>query len=323
MIDIIIPVYNTPIKDLKRCLDSIIHQKYDNYKVIIIDDGSINEISIFLDEYVSNKPKFTVKHISNSGVSTARNIGLEISNSEYITFVDSDDTIEKNFLKDSYKIIEENNLDLIIGGYNEITNDKIEKIRKSKDGFYIYDKNNKDLFLDKLISTKNKFENQEIASAPIGRIYSRIYRRSAIGNLRFNKDIKISEDTLFMVDLTYSINKIGLTSDIWYNYYQNDYSAVHCKDEKIMTHENLKCIREFYKRMQKEENPIIKNSYKLRIFKKIYGNYNILELYNIFSKEDRLFIDIIKEEVLKTIDFKGYTNLTKKETDILNNITNS
>lgn len=319
MIDIIIPVYNTPIKDLKRCLDSIADQDYDNYKVIIIDDGSMNEISSFLDEYIVNKPKFIVKHILNSGVSHARNLGLEISNSEYVTFVDSDDTIEKDFLKDSCKIMKENNLDLAIGGYNEIVNNKIKNVRKSKNGLHIYDKNNKYLFLDTLISTKNKIENQEIDSAPIGRIYSRIYKRNAIGTIRFNKNIKISEDTLFMIDLTYSINKIGIVPDIWYNYYQNDYSAVHCKDKRKIVYENLKFLKELYNRMNKEKNPIIKNAYKLRFFRKFYYDYDFIKSYNNFSKGDIRFIDTTKK-VLKTMNLSDYTNITEKEKLILHNI---
>ena len=97
MIDIIIPVYNTPISDLERCLNSILEQSYKNYKVYIIDDGSVETIKKFLDDYTKDKLNFVVKHILNAGVSNARNIGIEISTNEYITFIDSDDTIEKDF----------------------------------------------------------------------------------------------------------------------------------------------------------------------------------------------------------------------------------
>ena len=98
MIDIIIPVYNTPKLDLDRCLNSIINQTYNNYKVYIIDDGSNDNIKNYLDDFVKDKDNFIVKHINNNGVSNARNIGIEISNSKYITFIDADDTIENNFL---------------------------------------------------------------------------------------------------------------------------------------------------------------------------------------------------------------------------------
>lgn len=120
MIDIIIPVYNTPLVDLERCFNSILKQTFKNYIVYIIDDGSNIETKNYLDNYVKDKKNFIVKHIENNGVSNARNLGIEISNSEYITFVDADDTIEKTFLSEAYNLIKDNDLDIIIGGYNEI-----------------------------------------------------------------------------------------------------------------------------------------------------------------------------------------------------------
>lgn len=120
MIDIIIPVYNTPKADLKRCLNSVLNQTYTNYKVYIIDDGSYDITKNYLDDYAKNKGNFIVKHIKNNGVGNARNVGIDISNSKYITFVDADDTLENSFLKEAFELIENNNLDIIIGGYNEI-----------------------------------------------------------------------------------------------------------------------------------------------------------------------------------------------------------
>ena len=93
MIDIIIPVYNTPLSDLGRCLQSILNQTSSNYIVHIIDDGSNEETKKYLDEFVNDKNKFAVTHIQNGGVSNARNVGIEISNNEYLAFVDADDTV--------------------------------------------------------------------------------------------------------------------------------------------------------------------------------------------------------------------------------------
>ena len=65
MIDVIIPVYNTPLDDLKRCLNSVLNQTFNDFKVYIIDDGSNDETKQFLDDYVINKSDFAVKHIKN------------------------------------------------------------------------------------------------------------------------------------------------------------------------------------------------------------------------------------------------------------------
>ena len=94
MIDIIIPVYNTPLDDLERCLNSILNQSFKDYNVYIIDDGSNDYAKEYLDNYIKDKQNFVVKHITNGGVSNARNTGIDLSSSKYIAFVDSDDTLE-------------------------------------------------------------------------------------------------------------------------------------------------------------------------------------------------------------------------------------
>lgn len=266
MIDIIVPVYNTPIEDLKRCFNSILKQTYKDYKVYIVDDGSKEEVKKFIDIYAKDKPNFKVKHIVNGGVSNARNIGINLSKDEYITFVDSDDTIEKNFLKDAIKILEDNNLDVIIGGYNEIKNDEIIRVRKALPGVHIYEDDRVQLFFIKLISSKVGNLNKEIGDTPTGRIYTRVFRRKSIGSLRFNEDIRMSEDTLFMIDYTMKNPKIGVTDKVWYNYYKNTYSITSKSKSELK-----KYIKEFRKeikiRLDKEKRPIVKLAYHKRIEK--------------------------------------------------------
>ena len=267
MIDVIIPVYNTPLDDLKRCLDSVLNQTHNNYKVYIIDDGSNEETRCFLDNYVNDKDNFIIKHIKNSGISNARNLGIEISNSKYIAFVDSDDKVEKNFLSEAYKLIEENNLDLIIGGYNEIKNNEIIRTRLSLPGLHIYEDNNINYFLEKLLSGKTNDNNKEINDCPVGRIYNRLFRRQSIGNLRFNTNIHMSEDTLFMIDYTQISNKIGVVDRIWYNYYINDYSVSNGKDKEKIIKKIDGFLDEIVLRMNKETRKQIKEAYQARINK--------------------------------------------------------
>ena len=276
MIDIIIPVYNTPIKDLERCLNSILNQKFKKYLVYIIDDGSTKETKEYLDNYVSDKNNFKVIHINNGGVSNARNIGINISNSKYLTFVDSDDTIEKDFLSESYKLIEDNTLDLIIGGYNEINNDKVTKTRICIPGLHIYNNNTLNLFFEKLLSGKTNDNNKEIGECPTGRIYTRLFRRKSIGNLRFDNNIKMSEDTLFMIDYMYNNPKIGIIDKIWYNYYKNEYSISNGTNKDKLIENIKKFINEIIIRYQQEQNLTIKSAYLSRIEKA--NNYiNILK----------------------------------------------
>lgn len=266
MIDVIIPVYNTPIKDLERCLNSVLNQTFNKYVVYIIDDGSNIETKTYLDNYIKDKSNFIVKHIKNGGVSNARNLGLDISNNEYITFVDSDDTLNKDFLKEAYGLIKENNLDLIIGGYNEIIDNKITRVRISMSGIHIYEKNTLNNFFEKLLSGKTNETNKEIGDCPTGRIYTRLFKRASLKNLRFNSNIH-SEDTLFMIDYMKQVKKIGITDKVWYNYYVNEYSISNgTKTDKLIN--NIEgFINEVTKRCDKESNIRIKKAYKERIEK--------------------------------------------------------
>ena len=269
MIDIIIPVYNTPIKDLERCLNSILSQSLKIYNVYIIDDGSNSNTRKYLDNYVKNKKNFIVKHIENNGVSNARNIGIDLSSSKYITFVDSDDTLEKYFLEEAYKLAEDNNLDIIIGGYNEIKNNSIIRVRVSERGLHIYNYDNIINFLDKLLTSKVNNTNKEIGDAPVGRIYARLFKKDSIGNLRFNTNVHMSEDTLFMIDYTYQAKKIGVVNKVWYNYFINDYSISNAKKKEKMINNINGFLNEIQYRKNKENNEILKVAYQARINKTV------------------------------------------------------
>lgn len=98
LVTIIVPVYNVE-NYLNRCLDSIIKQSYKNLDIILINDGSTDNSLKICNNYAKNDTRITVINIENSGPSICRNIGLEKAKGGYISFVDSDDYIEKNFIE--------------------------------------------------------------------------------------------------------------------------------------------------------------------------------------------------------------------------------
>ena len=319
MIDIIMSVYNTPIDDLKRCLSSIERQTFKDYKVYIIDDGSLDDVRSFLDEYAKDKENCIVKHVVNGGVSRARNIGIDSSSAEYLTFVDSDDTLEENFLEEAFSLIKDNDLDLVIGGYNEVKNGEVVKVRKCDDGFYIYDKSNLDLVMDKLLSGKLREDNKNIGSLPTGRIYTRLYKRSVLGDLRFNSSLGMSEDTLFMIDFMDRVKQIGLSSSIWYNYYINDYSISRRKVSDKVINDHMMFIEEVYKRMLVEDDLRIKNAYIFRVFKSLI---NLVDLIKSSDNCDSTLDMVLHNPMfscLKDLDISGYINVSDKEVEFLNN----
>ena len=98
MISVIVPIYNVE-NYLKPCLDSILASTYQDFELILVDDGSTDNSGVICDEYAKHDRRIIVHHQGNSGVAEARNVGLKLSKGEYITFVDSDDMIHPAMLE--------------------------------------------------------------------------------------------------------------------------------------------------------------------------------------------------------------------------------
>ena len=114
-ISIIIPVYN--VEDyLSECVDSILNQTYENYEVLLIDDGSTDKSPQICDTY-SEKNNISVINTRNRGLSAARNLGTEKAQGEYIFYLDSDDYVENNVLERMLKIVEQDNADIVCGNF--------------------------------------------------------------------------------------------------------------------------------------------------------------------------------------------------------------
>ena len=116
LISIIVPIYNVE-KYLRQCLDSIQDQSYQNFECLLINDGSPDNSADICKEYVSKDPRFRYIEKENGGVSSARNLGLEHSKGEYITFIDSDDWVDLDYLEVLHSKIKEYNTDFVISSY--------------------------------------------------------------------------------------------------------------------------------------------------------------------------------------------------------------
>ena len=97
MISIIVPIYNAE-QYLHRCIDSILHQNYTDFELLLIDDGSKDASGAICDEYAAKDTRVRVFHKENGGVSSARNLGLDNAQGEYITFCDADDYVDQEWL---------------------------------------------------------------------------------------------------------------------------------------------------------------------------------------------------------------------------------
>lgn len=116
-VTIVVPIYNVG-KYLKKCLDSIINQTFDDFEVILINDGSTDDSGAICDEYKNIDKRIRVMHTSNQGSGEARNLGLDEAKGDYIYFCDPDDWIELDLINDNYRLSSKNSADIIIFGVN-------------------------------------------------------------------------------------------------------------------------------------------------------------------------------------------------------------
>ena len=131
LISIIVPIYNVE-QYLKKCLDSVINQTYHNIEIILIDDGSTDNCGSICDEYANRDKRIKVIHKTNGGLSDARNVGIDITKGKYITFIDSDDYVEKDYVYYLYNVMKECNTDIAFCGYKVCYEKKKNNGKKEK-----------------------------------------------------------------------------------------------------------------------------------------------------------------------------------------------
>jgi len=131
-ISVIVPVYNVE-KEIARCLISLSYQKYDNYEIIVVNDGSTDN-SLSIVKRIAEKYKNIVIYTTeNHGLSAARNFGIEKATGKYIALVDGDDYVDPNYLSILYEILEKNNAEISVCGFTDITRKYIVNTLPEKD----------------------------------------------------------------------------------------------------------------------------------------------------------------------------------------------
>ena len=122
LISVIVPVYKVE-EYIYRCVDSILAQSFKDFELILVDDGSPDNCGKICDEYAQKDKRITVIHKENGGLSDARNTGIDwaLKNSNWITFIDSDDWVHTDYLKNLYNAVKENNVDISVCGYVNTT----------------------------------------------------------------------------------------------------------------------------------------------------------------------------------------------------------
>ncbi len=203
-ISVIIPIFNSS-KTLKRTLDSVINQSYRNLEIILVNDGSTDDSLKICQEYATKDNRIRIVNKTNQGVGKARNSGIDIATGDFISFVDSDDTMDKEFYSQLIATqivtgadIVESGAKVILGKDNEI---------------YPYEKKEK----------LNIFHNHDYMKNYLNfslnvSVWGKIYKRELIGDLRF-PDLNINEDFVFLWEVVKRTNLFCENLNINYHYY--------------------------------------------------------------------------------------------------------
>ncbi len=216
LISVIVPVYNVE-KYLDRCITSIVEQTYKNLEIILVDDGSPDNSGAICDQWAKKDLRIKVIHKENGGPSETRNLGVSISNGEYISFIDSDDFVSKDYILILYKILLESGADISCCDYKITTNSAQEFFDKQSssistitgkqaclDMFEL----DKEVFYCVLWGKLYKTEIIKLFTLPVGRVH---------------------EDEATTFKYLYSSHKICITNQILYAYYQNKSSIMHIR----------------------------------------------------------------------------------------------
>lgn len=209
-ISVIVAVYNSE-KTIIPCIESLLAQSYEKYEIVLVDDAS-KDSSLEICRSYSNKFEsiITVSNSKNRGVSETRNIGIDISSGKYICFVDSDDSVEPDYLEKLYIAIKEYNTQLSVCGftyYNYIDNTKEE---------YIWNRNKE----KELVSLSQGFDLY--GAMYLNALWNKMFIAKSIKekNIRFDTALSMGEDTRFTLEYIKNnkISSVVVLSVPLYNY---------------------------------------------------------------------------------------------------------
>lgn len=202
---IIVPIYNAEVT-LKRCIDSILIQTYKDFELILVDDGSKDKSSEICDEYKAKDARVKVIHKQNGGVSSARNAGILVARGEYLVFVDADDYIDSDYLKN----FSQSSADIIACGYRIFGKDQKQDVPEEQTIF-------------KGINAQNYLTyniDKSYFRAPWAKAFKRVLFSDY--NIRFNCKIRFGEDTELNFRIIKYAQSLETLSYVGYYYYYGD-----------------------------------------------------------------------------------------------------
>ena len=273
MISIIVPVYNCEAL-LESCLDSLVAQTYKDFEVLIVNDGSTDSSLSICRKYVDMHPGvFRLFSKENGGVSSARNLALENVRGEYVCFVDADDYVHKEYLQRLYDLIVENGCEMAMCSFVPGNNEVIKLLSQGE-----------------IIGSIFNFEKNAA-------LWNKLFFIDIIGDLRFDENVFLGEDTLFCVEYAKKCDSAVFVNENLY-YYEQSTSSLKYRSSAKYIEKNMSCIESRRKMLENtagldQDTIAIICTSLMEMFE---FNACLAVIYNQLSVLKRMSADLKKDE---------------------------
>lgn len=301
LISIIVPIYNAEIY-LDKCIKSILNQSYDNFELILVNDGSADNSANIVKKYMENDKRIIYLNQKQSGVSAARNNGINNAHGDFITFIDADDMIEKDYLEYLLSLFSNRNIDVTLSTFPfKIKNDS----KKNKQ--IMDDKVNEMSGID---ATKEMLLYKIVISS-----WNKMFKTELIKNkkIMFNENLSYGEGFEFVIKSFLASNRVAIGKRHIYDYrVDNKNSAMTVFKEKLVTGslESQKYILKEIKERYKNNLIVLNNLIKAWNYSYWHTNCDCLNtIYG--SKSQRKYKKMTKK--ISRNCRKGLKNISNKE----------
>lgn len=272
LVSVLVAVYNTE-KYLRKCLDSIIGQTYENIEIIVVDDGSKDNSLDICKEYEKLDSRVKAIHQENGGLAKARNTGLDNAAGKYVCFLDSDDYIEKDYVECLYKGLTENDTDVAVCGY----------FKDKPNG------SSSDMLLGRqqVISRDESIANMYVYNSFGAYSWNKLFKMDIVNeyNIRYDLELRMTQDLYWSTQYMMHVKNAFYVNKPLYHYIYNEDSA--CRKIKQTGKFNKKFLtsikaHEKTKELLKDESEYVKlsfseryvNTYMRLVVNMYYSKYN-------------------------------------------------
>ena len=292
VVSVIVPIYDVE-QYLKRCLDSLVNQTFQEIEILCVNDGSPDQSQKIVDEYVccyTTKVKSLIK--PNGGLADARNYGLDHAQGEFVAFIDSDDWVELTMIEEMYQLAISRNADIVVC-----------------DAQYVYDSGRKQFVSGGEFKEGNARSNPEIIKI-INSAWNKLYKRSLFDDVRFPKGLWYEDLGCIPIILAKAKNIVKIDK-IFYHYFQREGSIMHTESEKIFDiYKAIDLIQDYIKQweipcLKEVKSLYVEHGAKLNTIRiKDYKNHREELLGKNIQLLQERYPNWIKDPIIKSYSIK-------------------